>query len=74
MEKYERIDEVDLLSDFKPIKLVFVGESIPTARIIHYKVELPEEMKKKIHQQIMDKHGISASVEIEAATIKVYAI
>ena len=43
----KKLAEVDILDQFQPIKLIYKGENMPTARIVEYVVELPLEMQEK---------------------------
>ena len=52
MEKYERINEADLVKNFERVKLIFLSERKPEPKIYEYIVDIPKDLREKILAQL----------------------
>lgn len=63
------IVEANILEDFKPVNLIFKSQTLPTAIITEYLYDIPEDVRVKIRQQLIDRHGKDASIMFEGTKI-----
>lgn len=65
--------EIDILKDYNPVKLKFMKQTMPTAVVTEYGVELPPDLRRKVIRQLKDRYGEDVSIEIGDIPVKVYS-
>lgn len=58
-------NDIDILNDFDPLKIKFISQTIPTAVIRKFAVEVPKEIKLKIYSQLREQLPKDATIKIE---------
>lgn len=70
MEIYERIP--DGLMDTPDIELILVSQKRPEPRIIHFRVNIPEDLKVLIIAKIKEKFGEDIDYELQPIGINIF--